>query len=96
MCIQVFGLTHFSSVPAPFDRGDTERVLQNHVAAMRECFTSRIAVSLRLQRLMGRVEIIRSLRATDARRTSRRLLLWEFHIRVLRNHASRHGGLMIP
>lgn len=57
-------------------------------------FTSRILVPSRLQGLLGRVEITKSLRTTDAREAARRLSLWESHVGILLDHVRRRGVRM--
>lgn len=57
-------------------------------------FTSRIVVPSRLQGFLGRVEITKSLRTTDAREAARRLSLWESHVGVLLDHVRRRGARM--
>jgi integrase len=71
-----------------------QRVLQDVLQLRRQVFTSRIVIPGRLQRLIGRVEITKSLRTTDAREAARRQSLWESHIGVLLRHVGKYGALM--
>lgn len=57
-------------------------------------FASRIVVPSRLQPLLRRVEITRSLRTSDAREARRRLGLWEAHIDALFGIVRKHGSAM--
>lgn len=57
-------------------------------------FTSRIVVPSRLQGLLGRIEITKSLRTTDAREAARRLSLWESHVGVLLDRVRKSGARM--
>ncbi len=69
-------------------------MLQRVLHLRRQVFTSRIVLPGRLQRLFGRVEIIKSLRTTDAREAVRRQSLWESHVDVLIRHVGKYGVLM--
>lgn len=57
-------------------------------------FASRIIIPAGLQVFLGRVEITRSLRTTDARIAARRLSLWESHIQTLFNRLRRSARCM--
>jgi hypothetical protein len=71
-----------------------QRVLKDVLQLRRQVFTSRIVIPSRLQRLIGRVEITKSLRTTDTREAARRQSLWESHIGVLLSHVGKYGALM--